>query len=373
MNWTDVILYHAEVTPERFAIVAHGAVCPYGRLAHGIVSTQRRLVATGLAAGQTAAINIAHPIDHFIVLCALYRIKVTSASIGNAPDTYLDAVPFDVVITDTVNPQVSLKQPAAKILLADTSWFKDQLTFDVTERTGAAADADWVCRVNCFPGDRRLPKVVKTTAHQMEAQIVTYCVSAFSDWDRMISVVPLHSPAGLLLGATAVWHGRTVLFAEPATARSLTSLHQYHYLVGTTREVEPVLNMQTSKYASMRPLRGAWIEGNRFTPTMIERCLATVCANTILSYSHPQIGIVAFGAAARLKDVPGGAGFVAPWVEAQLVDDGRTPLPAEKEGELRFRGRNGGDGAGASGQGDDAWIYPGQRGRLLRNNLLVLS
>jgi AMP-binding enzyme len=362
MNWTDVIFFHAVVTPEKLAIVSHGAVCQYGRLAHGILSTQRRLVAAGLVQGQTAAINVAHPIDHFIVACALYRIKVTSASIGHAPDAYLDAVPFDVVIT-------------AKLLLVDTSWFKDEVTSDLTERTGAVGDSDWTCRVNCFPDDRRLPRVVKTSARKFEAQIVTYCVSAFSDWDRMISVAPLHTQAGLLLGATAVWHGRTVLFADPASTRSLTSLHQYHYLVGTTQGIEPILNMQATEYASMRPLRGAWIEGQRFTPAFIEKCLTTVSVNTILSYSHPQIGIVTFGNAARIKDVTGAAGFVAPWVEVQVVDDGGTPLSRETDGELRFRARDGSAGIGAepSGSPDGEWIHPGQRARLSRNNLLVLS
>jgi tripartite-type tricarboxylate transporter receptor subunit TctC len=222
MNCTDVIFYHAEITPEKLAIIAHGAVCPYGRLAHGIVSTQRRLAAAGVTAGQTAGLNIAHPIDHFIVACALYRLKVASASINIAPDAYLDHVPFDVVLTDTMNPAVSRKQPTAKIFLVDTSWFKDKVTFSVAERSSAARDPDpdWTCRVNCFPNDPRLPRVVKTTSRMLEAQIVTYGVSAFSDWERMISVAPLQSPAGLLLGLTALWLGRTVLFADPASVRA---------------------------------------------------------------------------------------------------------------------------------------------------------
>ena len=43
MNCLDVIFFQAELTPEKLAVVAQGTVVSYGRLAHGIVSSQRRL------------------------------------------------------------------------------------------------------------------------------------------------------------------------------------------------------------------------------------------------------------------------------------------------------------------------------------------
>jgi hypothetical protein len=377
MNCIDVILFQAEVAPQKLAIIAHGAVCSYGRLAQGIVSTQRRLAAAGVAEGQTVGLNIAHPIDHLIVACALYRLKATSASISSALDAYLDQVAFDVILSDNVNPVVSSKQPAAKMFLVDTAMFKDKVAFTVAERTASAfgSDPEWICRVNCFPKDPRLPRFVRTTSRTFEAQLLTRCLSAFSEWERMITVTPLQSPAGLLLGLIALWLGRTVLFTDPGSVRRLAIVHKYHYLVGTTQEFEPLLTLQATDYAALAPIRGAWIEGQKFSPAMVERCLATVSTNTLLSYSHPQIGIVAYGGAARIKDVPGAVGFVAPWVEAQLVGEDRAPVGPETEGELRFRDRDGchtADGSEADAP-DSGWIYPGQRGRLLRNNLLVVS
>ena len=51
MNCIDVIFFQAEIAPEKLAMVAQGFVVSYGRLAHGIVSAQRRLVAAGLTEG----------------------------------------------------------------------------------------------------------------------------------------------------------------------------------------------------------------------------------------------------------------------------------------------------------------------------------
>ena len=53
MNCLDVIFFQAELAPEKLALVAQGTVVSYGRLAHGIVSAQRRLAAAGVREGHT--------------------------------------------------------------------------------------------------------------------------------------------------------------------------------------------------------------------------------------------------------------------------------------------------------------------------------
>src|SRR5579864_9039647 len=115
MKCLDVIFFQAELTPEKLPIIAQGHVISYGKLAHGIVSAQRRLAAAGISEGQTVGLNIAHPIDYLILICALYRLRAAAASINAALDAYLDHVPFDAVLTDSINPRVSQKQPAAKL------------------------------------------------------------------------------------------------------------------------------------------------------------------------------------------------------------------------------------------------------------------
>jgi hypothetical protein len=106
------------------------------------------------------------------------------------------------------------------------------------------------------------------------------------------------------------------------------------------------------------------VTGQRFPAAMMAKCLETISTDTIVSYTHPALGIIAYGAAGRMKDVEGAAGFVAPWIELEVLAPDRAPLAAGAEGELRFRAR--GD------QADVGWTYPGQRARLMANNLLVI-
>jgi acyl-coenzyme A synthetase/AMP-(fatty) acid ligase len=371
MKCLDVIFFQAELAPEKLAIIAHGHVVSFGKLAHGIVSAQRRFAAAGISEGHTVGLNIAHPIDHLILICALYRLRAASASISTALDAYLDHVPFDAVLTDSINPLVSQKQPAAKLYLVDTSWFTSKVTFSVAERTGAKRDPDpdWVCRVTCFPDDPRQP-VIKTTSRALEAQLTTCCLAALPDKERMISVVPLHTLAGLLQGLTTLWLGRTLCLADAAIVRKLIVAYKHHYLVAATQDLDPILTQQANDFMALPALRGAYVAGQRFPSAMISKCLETVSSNTMLSYTDPAIGIVAYGPAGRVRHVNGGVGFVVPWVEVQVLGNDGAPVGPEQEGELRFRDR--GDQTGVKPSEDSGWIYPGQRARLMNDNLLAI-
>ena len=107
MNFVDVIFFQAEIAPDKLALVAHGSIIPYGRLAQGILSAQQRLSAIGLTERQTVGVHVVHPIDNLVLICALHRMRVTYANITNALDAYLENVQFDAVLADNILPTVS--------------------------------------------------------------------------------------------------------------------------------------------------------------------------------------------------------------------------------------------------------------------------
>ena len=376
MNCTDVIFFQAELTPERLAIIAQGPVIPYGRLAHGIVSAQARFAATGLTEGQTVALQIAHPIDHFVVACALFRMKIASVSINAAPDLALDNIKFDAVLTNVINPAVSQKQPAARMLLIDTSWFQDPVTFSVVHRSTASRDTgDWLCRLSCRSDNGQSATVVKTTARSLEAQILDYNLSAPPDWERMITIVDPTSDRGFLLALSALYQGRMICFADVATARNLIVAYKHHFLVGDVQDFTPLLAQQKANYTALPALRGAYVHGTSFSQALIAQCLETISPNTILSFVHPQVGVIAYGAANRIKDVSGAVGYVAPWMEVEILDKTGKIGAVGTQGELRVRRLTEGTSATRSHAlpPRDEWVYPRLLAKRLPNNLLVVG
>jgi hypothetical protein len=369
MNCIDVIFFQADLAPEKLAIVTQGTAIPYGRLARGIASAQRRLEAAGLRAGHVVGLHVVHPIDHFVFACALYRMKVASATITAETGAYLDNAAFEAVLAD--NTEIVARKPKSRIIFVDTTWFQDKVEFDVAMRSHGrrGADPDWVCRLEWFPGDpdrpERLAAAVAITAEALEARLLAYMLALSPDWERMISIMPPESNASFMLGLAALSQGRSICYANGDIARDLIVTYKHHYLAGLAKDVYALAAAQEADYIPLPALRGAYVEGTRFPPSLVKLCLSNISPNTILSYADPAAGILAFGAAGRLKETPGAAGFVAPWAEAEITGGNGGAVAAGQEGDLRFRRKH------RAGGGD--WIRPGQRARLLKNNLLVIG
>jgi len=78
------------------------------------------------------------------------------------------------------------------------------------------------------------------------------------------------------------------------------------------------------------------------------------------------------------SSIPGAAGYVLPGVLAEIVDEQDRAVPGGQDGALRIRSDSGVkeylDDSGATQRAfRNGWFYPGERGHLTNNNVLVLS
>jgi tripartite-type tricarboxylate transporter receptor subunit TctC len=69
-----------------------------------------------------------------------------------------------------------------------------------------------------------------------------------------------------------------------------------HCIFGAS-DLDPILTQQANDFMALLALRGAYVSGQRFPSATIAKCLETVSSNTVLSYTHPAIGIISFGVA----------------------------------------------------------------------------
>jgi acyl-coenzyme A synthetase/AMP-(fatty) acid ligase len=109
-----------------------------------------------------------------------------------------------------------------------------------------------------------------------------------------------------------------------------------------------------------------------------ERVRARLCSNLTMGYVAGDATMVSAMPAQLASAIPGAVGYPLPGVMVEVVDDQDRALSREEDGKLRIRSEYGVseylDNADATRRAfRDGWFYPGHRGRLTNDNVLVLS
>ena len=362
MNFVDMILFNAVHSPEKMAMAGEQSALSYGQLGHGILAAQRKLESLGLARGSLAGVSIAHPIDHLVLSCALYRIGVGSVPV----ETLLNVAEpptLGLILSDRILPPDMLKRVPATILLFDPSWFKEQTNVTLGVRAAEATTGDWIARAFADQDNPSAP-LVRLTAAALEAQLGHYYLSALPRWDRMVTTLSVNTNPGYLLALMALWLGRTVCFASPNSARELIILHGHDYLVTSLRHTEIMHTLQREAYRSIQSIRGAFIHGPGFTQAAVGRAQYALCGNIICGLATPANGVVAFAPADNFTREDAAAGRVAPWAEVAITDTVGQPMPAGERGDVRVRMQ-----AGTSAE----WERAGSSGHVRSDGMLQIG
>jgi acyl-coenzyme A synthetase/AMP-(fatty) acid ligase len=125
-------------------------------------------------------------------------------------------------------------------------------------------------------------------------------------------------------------------------------------------------------------LRVVFTGGSLIARSLMLDAAARLCSAIINQYGSTEAGATAFATLDHLAGIDGATGYVAPWAEVEVVDEDNRPVAPGAEGILRIRASCQGEpfppGDLAAHPGfRDGWFYPGDRGRVLADGLLVVT
>jgi hypothetical protein len=337
MRLTDTILFQASLEPERFALVGPGAVVPYGRVAQGVLSAERRLREAGFRAGHRVALVIPNPLDHIVLCLALHRARITAVHPGQHAQGAPDLGVIDGFLTDAPNVPFSLRYPTARMVIIEQSWLQGHDQVTAAGRVSAVREPGFICEVT---------PLGETTSIELELQTEACLLAAPADWERMVCLHPPQSAAARRHVYMALAMGRTACFGEVGSARQLASAYRHHYIVGAFADILQVANRQADNYIAMPSVRGLVAEaGGIPAPADIES-VARLAPNGRLAWSDPKTGIIALAELAVLGAHRDRLGAVGPWaevrtsgagLEARLLCDPDQPAPAWRATSLPTR------------------------------------
>jgi len=369
VNFVDMLMYYAQANPEKQAIILADRIVSFGMIAAGIRSVEIAIAEASLDSRHVVAVRIHNQSRHLIVVGALYRLGIVSISVLGDEDLSKAGVKVDAIISDRDQPFPGF----GRLVPLKDDWFSR--TFDVAAaRPAGFRNEDALARITMSSGTTAAPKAIGMSARVVEDRIVTgRRTLTLAPWDRMMCLPVMTSSLGFGSALQALAYGHSVVFAETAIeALQMIALYGADLLVANPQHLQLMVAAHRETPIPTPTLRLIKFGGNAMPLNLVPEVRARLCNNILCVYSSTESGPVAFGSIDRILEDPGSTGFLAPWVDAEIIGADDRPVPRGIEGRLRVRTKWQGYDLTEGADAANRWMYPGDIGSISVNGMLTL-
>lgn len=380
MNIVDIIAAQARAQPHAVALLTAARAIGYAELVERVTHLAAALAAQGVQAGERVAVRLPNGPLHVLTVLALARLGAVAMPLHpQRPGDQLRPLMERHGVSRTLG-----LQPAHAIEGSTFVTIDETLLAAARPQTlGAVAEGDdRLVLIGLSSGSTGLPKAVAWSHRRI-----------IRHWELVQRLVP-HGPGVrslMFLGLDGNYPLQSVLrmlfsggTAVLTTRVNLASLADAVDRLGANDVVSSpslmarLLDELPPGVQRFPGLKRMSLGGSAIPPSLLERLKRQLCSNIEVSYGTTEAGRLAIGSVARATEVPNCVGTLAPWVEAQALDDEGRVLPPGSLGLLRFRSDAFADGyldnpEASAAVFRDGWYWPGDVGRILDDGGLVVE
>ena len=351
------ILFYARLNPAAPAVISKGVEINYGRFASDIERVTRALAAEALPEGARVAVDIQHGYRAWLVLIALARMGLPSAS---AAVTDLSHVGATVFLTDGPAPDLP---PGIRLLQLTPQWFARRMAETLPPYRETLADGSALCRLVLSSGTTGLPKRIGITHEQLQLR----CLFAARSYElgpsaRFLPGVGVTTVGGFVLPVATWYSGGAVVFAGDAFGPALRE-HRVTSVFTSPARLAAVVDRLPAGAPAMPDLK-LYVGGAPLSPALNEQTRQRLTPHVYIIYGSTEVSTASLAYAASAVDRPGYVGHCVTYARVEIVDAEGRELAAGTEGTLRIQaaGMATGyvdDAEGTSAAFRDGWFYPG--------------
>ena len=265
------------------------------------------------------------------------------------------------------------------LALADKGWLKDAP--GTSARHDVAPDAPW--RISLSSGTTGRPKGV----HWRHASTLSYllmreALAPMGPGTRLLAFRDVDASIGLRPCVNQLVAGGTIAFARSteltAFFGAVTAQRVTHAVASPGLLYDLIAAARGGAGPRCPGLASLAVGGGTLPAALVAEARRWLTPNLYNQYGASEVGLLALATPQLLADAPACSGRVAPWVEAQAVDEAGRELPAGDSGALRFRAecfpdRFVDDPQASARAFREGWFYPGDFGRVTRDGLLYVE
>jgi acyl-coenzyme A synthetase/AMP-(fatty) acid ligase len=369
VNFVDMLMYYAQSNPEKQAIILADRIVNFGMIATGILSVEAAIVEASLDSRHVVAVRISNQTRHLIVVSALYRLGIVSVSVSGNEDLLKAGVKVDAIISDENRSFAGF----GRLVLLHDDWFAKSVDTAATSPTGFNSE-NALARIIMSSGTTAAPKAIGMSARVVEDRIMTgRRTLTLAPWDRMMCLPVLTSSLGFGSALQALACGHSVVFAETAVeALHMIPLYGVDLLVANPQHLHFIVAAHRETPIPTPSLKLIKFGGNALPSNLVPELRARLCKEILCVYSSTESGPIAFSPIDRIVEQPGSTGFLAPWVDAEIIGPDDRPVPRGIEGRLRVRTKWQGYDLIEGPEAASRWMYPGDIASISANGMLSL-
>jgi acyl-coenzyme A synthetase/AMP-(fatty) acid ligase len=376
MHVVDMIYFWARTVPDRPAILQPEMMTTFQGLADGIESIGERIDRLNLDRREPVAVSLANPSFLLATIFALMRAGYSVAPVNPALYQHFRPAGIRNLVYDTQGQMLS----GGRNIRFDMSWLPPTGP-DAPKRSYGHRPTSVVDLIFFTSGTTGLPKKVVQAGKALE-QLLNYPFTCASGAHEKILIMPgLTSTFGFNRACEVLNVGKTACFApDSESALSMIGLFGVDLVIASASQALALAEVKRKQAEyQLESLQAILVAGGKIGQQGIAGIRAALCRNFLWQYGSTEGGVVALTPFQLIEDIPGAVGFMLPWAELEIVDEGGKPLPPGAEGLIRYRTpqllENQKVAGGSTEQVglQDQWFYPGDIGSVTAEGVLCLA
>lgn len=383
-NLADLVRDAAAATPDKPALISHGATTTWGELDRQVSAAARGLLGLGLRAGDRVAVHLGNTPEFAVIYfgavrAGLVALPVNTAYTANEIDHVLSDSGAGVIVTTATTAETVTSVATVPVVVAGTSSYSELMVDEsVLDSTGSGEDLAvllYTSGTSGRPKGAMLSHRALLTNLEQTSQIDPPAVTAN---DVVLLVLPVFHVFGLntALGSVA-WHGATGVLAErfdPVETLELVRREGVTNVLGAP-PMYVAWSMLPDIGDAFTSVRLALSGAAPLPPAVLHRVLEVSGRHIFEGYGLTETAPVLTTTLMSEVAKPGSIGRPIPGIELKLVDEQGNEVHEDDAGEILVRGANLFSGYwpdGADGPDKNGWFATGDVALMDHDGDLVL-
>lgn len=369
------VTYWARQKPHALAITTLVTNVTYQQFDQDIDRVVTALSASTSPAVGLVGVQLANHYLHWLVLMALSRLGITSASIPIAGSSAGDALAVlkpGLLLTDAPT------EAACRVIRISADWIERTLRAPVAAAGRTRPDPNAIGRIATSSGTTGARKAIPYSWDTIVERARRRASLDMAAADTVLVTIGVDANYGFGQRVAAWIVGATVAMGPELTLlpAALPTLRPT-VMVLSPGHLQALIAALPADFQPMPGLR-LRVGGSSISRSLAREARLRVSPDVVLIYSSSEGGVVARGPAALLDDHPGAVGYKLPWADVEAVDHEDQPCPPGVQGELRVRSAEmvagyHDDDAQTRKSFRDGWFYPGDIGTIMPDGAIRID